>query len=185
MVQAGTLQTGELISFITYVNQIMMSTMMLSMLFLMFTRAKASADRVVEVLDTDAGMEDRPESSLQVENGDVAFRKVSFRYAGEATQNTLSDIDFDIRSGETIGIIGATGSAKTSLVQLIPRLYDVLDGQVLVAGHDVRDYALSTLRDAVAVVLQNNTLFSGTIRDNLLWGRPDAEIGRASCRERV
>ena len=174
MVQAGTLQTGELISFITYVNQIMMSTMMLSMLFLMFTRAKASADRVLEVLDTGSGMEDHPESTLRVENGDVAFRKVSFRYASEATQNTLSDIDFDIRSGETIGIIGATGSAKTSLVQLIPRLYDVLDGQVLVAGHDVRDYALPTLRDAVAVVLQNNTLFSGTIRDNLLWGKPDA-----------
>lgn len=183
MVQAGGMRTGELLSFLTYVNQIMNSTMMLSMVFLMLTRAKASGERILEVLETDAGMAEDPASELTVENGSVTFRQVGFRY-GSMVQDVLTDIDFEIRSGETIGIIGATGSAKTSLVQLIPRLYDTTAGEVLVGGRNVRDYTLRTLRDAVAVVLQNNTLFTGTIRANLRWGKPDAsdEELQAACR---
>jgi len=196
MVNSGSLLTGELISFISYVNQIMMSLMMLSMIFIMSTRAKASGDRIVEVLETDPGMTEPDPATLGdndvVADGSVEFRHVNFRYPDYSQANTgdtpeeytLSDISLSIRSGETIGIIGATGSAKTSLVSLIPRLYDTTEGQVLVGGRDVREYSLQTLRDSVAVVLQNNTLFTGTIRENLHWGKADAsdEELMAACR---
>jgi ATP-binding cassette, subfamily B, multidrug efflux pump len=196
MVNAGSLKTGELISFISYVNQIMMSLMMLSMIFMMSTRAKASGERIIEVLETDPGMAEPDPASLAdqdvVADGSVEFRQVSFRYfredsAGQADNSeeyTLNDISLSIRSGETLGIIGATGSAKTTLIALIPRLYDAIEGQVLVGGRDVCDYSLRTLRDSVAVVLQNNTLFTGTIRENLHWGKADADDTElmAACR---
>ncbi|HAL73734.1 MAG TPA: ABC transporter, partial [Clostridiales bacterium] len=196
MVNAGSLKTGELISFIFYVNQIMMSLMMLSMIFMMSTRAKASGERIIDVLKTDPGMDEPDPTSLAdqdiVADGTVEFRQVSFRYAGEdqdeqsdsTDEFTLNDINLSIKSGETLGIIGATGSAKTTLISLIPRLYDAVEGQVLVGGRDVRDYSLRTLRDSVAVVLQNNTLFTGTIRENLHWGKADADDAElmAACR---
>jgi ATP-binding cassette, subfamily B, multidrug efflux pump len=175
MVRTGDMLPGALISFIAYVTQIMMATMMLSMIFMMFTRAKASGDRVLEIIEMDIDIIDKPGSTLSVDEGSIEFQGVNFNYPGDAAQNVLTDINLKINSGETIGIIGATGSAKTSLVQLIPRLYDTTAGQVLVSGHDVRDYALKPLRDSVAVVLQNNTLFTGTIRDNLHWGNAEAD----------
>ncbi|MGI6333339.1 MAG: ABC transporter ATP-binding protein [Saccharofermentanales bacterium] len=179
MVRSGDMLTGQLISFISYVNQILRSLMMLSMVFIFSVRAKASGERVIEILETDSGMIEPDPETLEmmgdeVQDGSVEFRSVEFRYSEEAEQNVLSDISFKIRSGETIGIIGATGSGKTSLVSLIPRLYDATAGEILVGGRDVRDYSLKTLRDAVAVVLQNNTLFTGTIRENLQWGKEDA-----------
>lgn len=178
MINSGEMQTGQLISFITYVNQIMMALMLLSMVFMTLVRAKASADRIIEVLETDPGMDEPavdPSAAVDsVPEGSVEFRHVNFRYPDGSAQDTLSDINLKINSGETIGIIGATGSAKTTLVSLIPRLYDVTAGQVLVGGRDVRDYSLHTLRDSVAVVLQNNTLFTGTIRSNLHWGQAEA-----------
>ena len=179
MIQAGSLKTGQLISFITYVNQIMMSLMMLSMVFMMSIRAKASGERILEVLETDPGMSEPDAATLaasgdKVADGSIVFSNVDFRYPTGSEEDTLHNINFEIRSGETIGIIGATGSAKTTLVSLIPRLYDVTAGQVIVGGHDVREYSLKTLRESVAVVLQNNTLFTGTIRDNLHWGKADA-----------
>ena len=178
MVRTGEMLTGQLISFITYVNQIMMGLMMLSFAFIMLIRAKASVERVTEVLETDSGMSEKPEAEtrdLSVDTGKIEFKDVDFKYSERAEANILSDISLTINSGEVIGIIGSTGSSKTSLVQLIPRLYDVTKGQVLVDGRDVRDYSLDTLRDSVAVVLQNNTLFSGTIRDNLQWGDESAD----------
>jgi ATP-binding cassette, subfamily B, multidrug efflux pump len=177
LVLTGGMKAGELISFIAYVTQIMMAAGMISMIFTMLTRAKASAERVIEILDLPLDIVDKPGSTLQVDDGSIEFRNVSFRYPGEAMQNVLTDVSLKIKSGEIIGIIGATGSAKTSLIQLIPRLYDSNEGDVLVSGHNVRDYGLKTLRDQVAVVLQNNTLFTGTIRDNLQWGNADADDG--------
>lgn len=175
MIVAGTMMTGELISFISYVSQILMSLMMLSMVFIMMVMSKASAERVVEVLEEDPDIKDADTSlSPEVENGSVIFRNVSFRYGAESEQDVLQQIDLTIHSGETIGIIGATGSAKTSLVQLIPRLYDATEGELLVGGHDVREYHLEILRDAVSMVLQKNELFSGTIKDNMRWGNQEA-----------
>ena len=189
MIQTGDLLTGQLISFISYVNQIMMALMLLSMVFMFSVRAKASGERIAEVLSTDAGMtEPDPailaRSGAEAADGSFEFKGVSFRYPEGSDLDTLSDISFQVGNGETIGIIGATGSAKTTLVALIPRLYDVSSGQVLVGGRDVRDYSLKTLRDAVAVVLQNNTLFTGTIRENLRWGKAgaDDEELMAACR---
>ncbi len=183
MVMAGTMKTGELISFISYVSQILMSLMMLSMVFLMLTRAKASAERVVEVLDTTPDIIDPPDAVTDVADGSVEFMGAGFRYATGSGEDTLSDVRLSIRSGEIIGIIGSTGSAKTTLVQLIARLYDVTSGEVRVGGRDVRRYSLKALRDAVAMVLQKNTLFSGTVRENLLWGKADAtdEEIRKAC----
>lgn len=183
MVMAGSMKTGELISFISYVSQILMSLMMLSMVFLMLTRAKASAERVIEVLDTTPDIIDPPDAVTDVADGSVEFINAGFRYATGTGEDTLSDVSLSIRSGEIIGIIGSTGSAKTTLVQLIARLYDVTSGEVRVGGRDVRRYSLKALRDAVAMVLQKNTLFSGTIRDNLKWGKADAtdEEIRAAC----
>ncbi len=168
------LHAGDLLSFISYVTQILMSLMMLSMLFLQFTRARASGQRVLEVLDTRVDIEDPENALTQVPDGSVTFENVSFRYQTGSGEDTLNQITMHIKAGETIGIIGSTGSAKTTLVQLIPRLYDVTQGSVKVGGHDVREYALEPLHDAVAMVLQKNTLFSGTVRDNMKWGNPDA-----------
>ena len=178
----GTMQTGELISFISYVTQILMSLMMISMIFVMLVMSKASLVRIVEVLDEVPDIRSGKETA--VADGSIVFENVSFRYNSDAEEDILQNIDLSIRSGETIGIIGGTGSAKSSLVQLIPRLYDVTGGRVLVGGKDVRDYDIRALRDAVSMVLQKNVLFSGSIRDNLRWGdenATDAEIEEA-CR---
>ena len=174
MVSAGSLQTGQLISFISYVSQILMSLMMLSHLFIMFTRAKASGDRVLEILETEPSIADPADPLTEMADGSIEFRDVSFRYSADLVYDTLSHISFAVAPGETIGILGSTGSGKSSLVQLIPRLYDVTGGAVLVGGEDVRRYALGTLRDTVAMVLQKNTLFSGTVRENLRWGNTEA-----------
>ncbi|WP_426350945.1 ABC transporter ATP-binding protein [Alloiococcus sp. CFN-8] len=172
---SGTMKTGELISFITYVTQILISLMMISMVFINIVLSRASVSRIVEILDEEIDITDENAvSDLQVADGSVEFRNVSFKYNPEAEDNVLENINLKINSGETIGIIGGTGSSKSSLVQLIPRLYDVTEGEMLVAGHNVKDYKLRTLRDAVSMVLQKNVLFSGTISDNLKWGNENA-----------
>lgn len=176
-VMIGNMQTGELISFINYTNQILIQIMMINMVLITIVISQASMERVLEVLDEKLDITDEnADPALQVENGDVRFDHVSFNYVKKADEKdmTLTDIDLDLKSGELVGIIGGTGSAKSTLVQLIPRLYDVSKGRVLVGGHDVRDYKLTTLRDAVAIVLQKNVLFTGTIRDNLRWGNEQA-----------
>jgi ATP-binding cassette subfamily B protein len=175
IVVEGSLTTGELMSMITYAMQILMNMMMLSMIFVMVTMSRASAQRICEVLDEESDIRS-PEGTDagEVRDGSVEFRGVSFAYKKDSGNYALSDINLKIRSGETIGIIGGTGSSKSTLVQLIPRLYDVTEGSVLVGGRDVREYDIETLRDAVAMVLQKNTLFSGTIKDNLEWGNPNA-----------
>lgn len=168
----GTMQTGELISFISYVTQILMSLMMISTIFVMLVMSKASLVRIGEVLDEVPDIQDGKET--EVKDGSITFENVSFRYNGGAEENVLQNINLSIRSGETIGIIGGTGSAKSTLVQLIPRLYDASEGRVLVGGKDVRDYSIHALRDAVSMVLQKNVLFSGSIRDNLRWGNENS-----------
>ena len=168
----GTMQTGELISFISYVTQILMCLMMISMIFVMLVMSKASLVRIGEVLDEVPDIQDGKET--EVKDGSITFENVSFRYNGGAEENVLQNINLSIRSGETIGIIGGTGSAKSTLVQLIPRLYDASEGRVLVGGKDVRDYSIHVLRDAVSMVLQKNVLFSGSIRDNLRWGNENS-----------
>jgi len=170
----GGIGTGELSSFIMYVGQILMSLMMLSMLFIMFVVSRASLQRVYEVLCEEPAIKDPEDGNVSAEDGSVRFENVSFSYFDDMNNLVLDRIDLDIKSGETIGIIGGTGSSKTSLVQLIPRLYDATAGRVIVGGHDVREYALGTLRNQVAMVLQKNVLFSGTIRDNLRWGDENA-----------
>ena len=174
---SGNMQLGDLMSFITYVQQIFMSLMMVSMIFVMSVMALASMRRVYEILtETPDIRDENADESLLVENGSVEFRNVSFKYSKTAQNNVLKDINISIASGETIGIIGGTGSAKSSLVQLIPRLYDVTEGEVLVGGRDVRDYTLKNLRDSVSMVLQTNVLFSGTIEENLRWGNENATL---------
>ena len=170
---AGTAQVGEVIAFVTYITQIMMALMLLSMYVMNLTRASASAARLVEVLETTSEIESPADGLTEVPNGDVVLRDVNFRYASNS-EDILKNIDLDIRSGQLIGIIGSTGSSKTSLVQLIPRLYDVTHGSVSVGGHDVREYRVEALRDKVGMVLQQNTLVSGTIRSNMLWGDEQA-----------
>lgn len=175
MIIGGTLLTGELISFISYVTQILMSLMMIAQVFIMIVLSRSSVARIVEVLEEPISITDETASpSLTAEDGSIEYRNVSFKYQEDAAESILTGINFSIASGETVGIIGGTGSAKTTLVQLIPRLYDVTDGQVLVGGHDVRDYTLDHLRSVAAMVLQKNVLFSGTIRDNLKWGDENA-----------
>ncbi len=176
-------QAGHQHTLISYVTQILSSLMMLSMLFLQFTRARASGQRVLEVLDTKIDITDPENALTEVPDGSIDFENVSFRYRMGSGEDTLSGINLHIRAGETIGIMGSTGSAKTTLVQLIPRLYDVTEGRIKVGGHDVKEYALEPLHDAVAMVLQKNTLFSGTVRDNMRWGDPDAsdEEIREAC----
>ncbi len=170
----GTMQTGELTSVIVYSIQILMSLMMVSFVFVMIMIAEASSDRIKEVLDEVPEMEDGADALTEVENGDIDFENVSFSYGGEGGNLSLKDVNLHIKSGQIVGIIGGTGSAKSTLVQLIPRLYDVTKGAVKVGGHDVRDYSLKALRDQVSVVLQKNVLFTGTISDNIRWGDENA-----------
>lgn len=168
------MQVGNLSSLLTYSTQILMSLMMVSMIFVMVTMAAESARRIVEVLDTESTIRNPANPVMTVRDGSVSFENVQFKYAANADKYALSDINLQIRSGQTVGIIGGTGSSKSTLIQLISRLYDVTEGCVRVGGVDVRDYDLETLRNAVAVVLQKNVLFSGTIKENLRWGDPDA-----------
>ena len=168
------LSTGQLMSLISYAIQILMSLMMLSMVLVMITISRASAERIVEILEEESDLKNGSHPIYEVKNGEITFENVSFKYHQKAEKECLSHIDLHIKSGETIGIIGGTGSSKTSLVQLIPRLYDVTSGRVTVGGVDVRDYDIETLRQEVAVVLQKNVLFSGTIKENLRWGNEQA-----------
>lgn len=165
-----TLSTGELTTLLTYVNQILMSFMMVSMVIVMITQSQAAAKRVAEVLEAKSDIVNKQHPIETISDGSIDFEHVSFKYNVDDESNALSDIDCHIASGETIGIIGTTGCGKTSFVSLIPRLYDASEGCVKVGGIDVKDYDLNTLRDNVAMVLQQNTLFSGTIRENLQWG---------------
>lgn len=175
MVIGGTFAIGQLSSFISYITQILMSLMMLSMIFIMLVISRASVTRIVEVLEEEIDIKDEnEESTLTVPTGDISFKNVSFSYAKKNDNLTLENINLEIHSGETIGIIGGTGSAKTSLVQLIPRLYDVQGGELLVGNHNVKDYTIHNLREEVAMVLQKNVLFSGTIKENLKWGNESA-----------
>lgn len=174
MILAGTMKVGELTGFLSYVMQILNALMMISNVFLMLTRSIASCERIIEVLDEVPDIHDPQNTSEIVENGTIDFHHVYFKYKSTAKEYVLTDIDLHIPSGSTIGILGGTGAAKTSLVQLIPRLYDVSEGEVLVDGHNVKDYSVEHLRDSVGMVLQKNTLFSGTIRENLLWGNKEA-----------
>ena len=174
-VAAGTLLSGDLMAFFTYASEILMSLMMVSMVLMILTRAIACGRRIVEVLDEQPEITDaQADSSLTVENGDIRFDHVFFKYHPTAESWNLTDIDLHIKSGMTVGILGGTGSAKTTLVSMIPRLYEVNEGVVSVGGHNVKDYTMAALRDGCAMVLQKNTLFSGTIRENLRWGREDA-----------
>ncbi len=184
LIAVGGMDTGELISFISYITQILMSLMGLSMCFVSIIMSRASIVRICEVLDEDVDIKNNVDGKTSVENGEIVFDKVSFSYSKDKAKLALRDISFTIGSGETIGIIGGTGSGKTSLVQLIPRLYDVTEGNIYVGGTDVRDYDLEALRSSVAMVLQNNVLFSGTIAENLRWGYENAteEELEAACR---
>ena len=168
------LNVGSLTSMITYSMQILMSLMMLSMVFVMITMASASAKRIFEVLDETSTLCDPAQPVMEVPDGSITFDHVSFKYAANAQKMVLEDIDLEIKSGMTVGIIGGTGASKSTLIQLICRLYDATEGTVRVGGIDVRDYSMEALRDQVAVVLQKNVLFSGTIRENLRWGNADA-----------
>lgn len=172
-IMVGSISGGVIISFVTYITQVLMSLLMISMYFLNLLRGLASASRVVEVLETDSEIKEQENPVREIKDGSVVFENVNFVYPG-STEPTLTDINFTIRSGETVGVVGSTGSSKTTLVQLIPRLYDVTSGSVKVGGVDVREYDLKLLRDKVAFVLQKNTLFSGTIRSNMQWGSENA-----------
>lgn len=168
----GSLTTGELTSMFTYTMQILMSLMMLSMVFVMITMARSSAERISELLDTESEIKDPEKPVTEIKNGDIFFDHVTFAYKGHSP--CLRNICLEIPSGATVGIIGGTGSGKTSLVQLIPRLYDVVEGRVTVGGVDVRRYDIESLRNGVAMVLQKNVLFSGTIKENMRWGNENA-----------
>lgn len=170
----SSLTTGELSSLITYGVQILASMMMLSMVFVMVTMAEESCSRINEVLTTESSLKSPEGGIKELKDGSIKFENVSFSYKQGQENHALSNINLEIKSGETIGIIGPTGSAKTTLISLIPRLYDATCGRVLVGGRDVKEYDLDTLRDSVSVVLQKNVLFSGTIKDNLRWGKEDA-----------
>lgn len=170
----GTMETGQLTSVIVYALQIMISLMMVSFVFVLIMIAQASTDRITEVLDEVPEMEDKADAKTEVANGDIEFKNVEFSYAGEGGALSLKNINLKIKSGQMVGIIGGTGSAKSTLVQLIPRLYDVTDGSVMVGDVDVRDYKLESLRDQVSMVLQKNVLFTGTIYDNIRWGDENA-----------
>ena len=178
---ACSMETGELTSVIVYALQIIGSLMMVTFVFVMIMIAEASSDRITEVMNEIPEMQDQPDAVTEVPNGDIVFDHVDFSYAGEGGNLSLKNVNLHIESGQTIGIIGGTGSAKSSLVQLIPRLYDVTKGRVKVGGIDVRDYSLESLRDQVSMVLQKNVLFSGTIYENIRWGdetASDEEVKR-------
>ena len=183
-IQTGSMQVGELTGFLSYVLQIVNSLMMISNVFLMLTRSLASARRINQVFDETSTLSDPENPCHVIPDGQIDFDHVSFKYKKEAKEYTLSDIDLHIKAGETVGIIGGTGSSKSTLVQLIPRLYDATAGSVRVGGRDVRSYSLESLRDRVGIVLQKNVLFSGSIRENLLWGSPGATEDelQAACR---
>ena len=174
MIVSSTLTTGELMSLMTYATQILGSLMMLSMVFVMITLSRASAERIVEILDEESDITSPANAKTTVPSGSVDFDHVSFSYSKRKDKCCLTDIDLHIPAGMTVGILGGTGSAKSSLVQLIPRLYDATEGIVRVGGIDVREYDVEALREEVAMVLQKNVLFSGTIKENLRWGNPDA-----------
>ncbi|MGY3777327.1 ABC transporter ATP-binding protein [Isobaculum melis] len=184
LVNTNVIGAGELLSFIAYISQILMSLMMLSFVFIMITRTKASVQRVVEVLETKSEInDDDVVIDIPVANGAITFKDVDFSYGGNSDDEILKQLNFSIESGHILGIIGPTGSGKSSLVQLIPRLYDIDDGEIYVGGKNIRQYKIKTLRDSVAMVLQKNTLFSGTIRENLMWGNEhatDEEIMQAA-----
>lgn len=208
MVAMGDMGTGELISFISYIFQILMSVMMISMILIMYSRAEASGKRIIEVLDTKIDITDNPQASLSrsldgnqsmvalaggdekenspVNSGKVEFQNVDFKYAlGGSGENVLNDISFTIQPGEIVGIVGGTASGKSTLVNLIPRLYDATSGKVLVDNMDVRDYCLQDLREKIGIVLQKNTLFSGTIQENIRWGDENAtqEEVETACKD--
>ena len=182
--QPNAMTTGELNSLLTYSMQILGSLMMLSFMFVMLTISRASGERICEVLDEQSDLHSPENARTEIPDGSVDFDGVSFSYAGNKKRLCLEDVNLHIHSGETIGIVGGTGSSKSTLVQLIPRLYDATEGVVKVGGHDVKEYDLEALRNSVAMVLQKNVLFSGTIRENLRWGNPDAtdEDLVAACR---
>ena len=184
LVVGGSMTTGALTSMFNYTFQILMSLMMLSMVMVMVIMARSSAERIEEILEEESSLKSKPDGVREVPDGSVDFENVSFSYVGDPNNTSLNHIDLHIRSGETVGILGGTGASKTTLVQLIPRLYDVTVGTVKVGGIDVREYDLEVLRNEVAMVLQKNTLFSGTIKENLRWGNEhasDEEIERV-CR---
>ena len=176
---AGNMTTGTLMSLFTYTMQVLMSLMMISMIFVMLTMSKTSAERIMEVLDEESTIQNPKNPVWEVEDGSIDFENVAFRYSGGADKNVLENVNIHIKSGETIGIIGGTGSSKSTFVQLIPRLYDVSEGCVKVGGVDVRDYDMEVLRNEVSMVLQKNVLFSGTILDNLRWGNENATLEEA------
>ncbi len=177
LIVGGEMQTGQLSSIITYAWQILASLMMLSFVFVMIIMAQSSAERIIEVIDEEPTIKDRENPLTEVKDGSIKFENVSFQYSDEQNDDkfALENINLDIKAGETIGIIGGTGSSKSTLVQLIPRLYDVTKGSIKVGGIDVKDYEIHALRDAVAMVLQKNVLFSGTIAENLRWGDKEAD----------
>ena len=187
MILKGGLQVGELTGFLSYVLQVMNSFMMISNVFLLLTRSLASAHRIVQVLDETPALTSPEGAVTEVSDGGIDFEHVSFQYQVGAQEYALSGVNLHIAPGQTVGIMGGTGSSKTTLVQLIPRLYDATEGTVKLGGRDVREYDLKTLRDAVGIVLQKNVLFSGTVRENLQWGDPDADDAtlwsacRAAC----
>lgn len=182
MIVGGSLTTGELMSLFTYIMNIMISLMMISMIFVMVIMSKASAERIVEVINEKSDLNNKENPVYEVKDGSIAFENVNFSYKKDG-EKVLSNINLNIESGQTIGVIGGTGSAKSSLVQLIPRLYDTESGQVKVGGLNVKEYDIETLRNEVAMVLQKNVLFSGTIKDNLKWGNKEAtdEEIRKAC----
>lgn len=169
----GTMQEGSLLALISYTMSILMSLMMFSMVFVMITMSKASAERICEVLKEKPSITNPENPVYEVENGDIEFKNVGFSYVGDANKECMSNINLSIKSGEMVGILGGTGSGKTTLVSLLPRLYDATSGEVLVGGKNVKEYDIKSLRDAVSVVLQKNVLFSGSLRDNMKWGNPD------------
>lgn len=182
MVVKGSMSTGQLMSLFNYQASILMSLMLLSMAFIMIILSKASGDRIAEVLDEEINLTNPEQPVFEIQDGSIEFENVDFVYGADSESLALSNINIKIKSGQTVGIIGGTGSGKSSFVQLIPRLYDIKSGTVKVGGKDVRDYDIKTLRNEVAMVLQKNVLFSGTVKDNLKWGSPDAtdeEIAKA------
>jgi ATP-binding cassette subfamily B protein len=188
IVVKGTMSTGQLMSLFTYTTQILMGLMMISMVFVMVTMARSSGERIVEVLDEKSSLTNPERPVYEVKDGSIQFEHVEFAYSaneenGQDDKSVLRDVNLDIHSGETIGIIGGTGSSKSTLVQMIPRLYDVKSGSVKVGGLDVREYDIETLRNEVSMVLQKNVLFSGTILENLRWGDKNAtdEECRRAC----
>lgn len=174
MIVGSSMTTGQLVSLTAYTSQILMSLMMLSMVLVMITLSRASAERIVEVIEEESDIKNCPSPKTEVKNGEIIFENVGFSYAKDKDHLCLRNVNLHIKSGQTIGVIGGTGSSKTSLIQLIPRLYDVTLGSVRVGGIDVREYDMKVLRDEVAMVLQKNVLFSGTIKENLRWGNKEA-----------